>query len=988
MKSLLFLLSVCWITSIQAQALKPTEGIPQENPTKIALTHAHIVVSPDLILDDATLLIENGLVKQTGKDLSIPAGYEIRDLKGAWIYPSFIDPYTQVGMPKSESKSEEKGYQTESARKGNFYWNDAIKSDVQASTIFQKEEEQAKKYREMGFGVVHTFQADGIARGFSTVAQLSENQNLTTNFKSLSCFSFQKGSSTQSYPGSLMGSIALLRQAFYDAQWYEQAQQAYQKNPNQKAPQNNISLEALNKQMKNPMVFELKDNQDYFRIKKIADEFKLQVIYKGTGFEQEFLKDSPKETWIIPLKFPNPFAQPSQEDALQYSLMALKRWEQAPFNPFRMFQNGMQFCITAEGLDKETFFANLRKAVNCDLPEKEALSALTTRPAKLLGLEQSCGSLENGKQANFLICSGNIFKDSTVIYENWLQDQKYILQTFPEMDLRGTWSWKFDNQEFILEISGSKHAPEAKIKSGKTETSAKINTNSFPKIDLSFNGKEFKKNNIILASGLVENGKWFLEKSELKRTKSYQPENKPVSKDNNISAVTFPNMEYGLNSIPTAGHVLIQNATIWTNTDKGILKNTDVRLMDGKITEIGTKLSSNGAEIIDGSQKHLTCGIIDEHSHIAIYGDVNEATQSVTAEVRIGDVLHSQDINIYRQLSGGVTTSHLLHGSANCIGGQTELIKMRWGANPEQLKFDPNFKFIKCALGENVKQSNWGDDFTTRFPQTRMGVEATFENAFLRAMNYRNSWKEWEQNGKSQNKIPPAKDLELETLLEIIDSKRFITCHSYVQSEILMLMQVAEKFGFKVNTFTHILEGYKVSSAMKAHGAHASTFSDWWAYKYEVMDAIPHNAALLAQAGIPTAVNSDDAEMARRLNQEAAKAVKYGNLSEEEAWKLCTLNPAKMLHIDNRVGSVAVGKDADVVLWSDHPLSVYARVEKTFVDGKLYYDLKKDEEMRKFVMKERERILNKMAASEEQTVIPEPYRTFFIHHCETDEHQH
>ncbi|HRC33849.1 MAG TPA: amidohydrolase family protein, partial [Bacteroidia bacterium] len=369
--------------------------------------------------------------------------------------------------------------------------------------------------------------------------------------------------------------------------------------------------------------------------------------------------------------------------------------------------------------------------------------------------------------------------------------------------------------------------------------------------------------------------------------------------------------------------VVIKNTTVWTNESDGNLINTDVLIKNGKIALVGKNINEPGAEVIDGTEKHLTAGIIDEHSHIAVSGAVNECTQSVTAEVRIADVIDCEDVNIYRQLAGGVTSSHLLHGSCNPVGGQTQLIKLRYGLSSEELKFANWPGFIKFALGENVKQSNAGDNNTSRYPQTRMGVEQTYYNAFTRALDYQKAIKSFNALSTADRlkAKPVRKDLELDALAEIINGKRFITCHSYVQSEINMLMHVADSFHFQVNTFTHILEGYKVADKMKAHGAGASSFSDWWAYKYEVYEAIPYNGKILHDVGVTVAYNSDDAEMARRLNQEAAKAVKYGGVSEQEAWKFVTLNPAKLLHVDDKVGSIKVGKDADVVLWSDNPLS-------------------------------------------------------------------
>ncbi|HRP61660.1 MAG TPA: amidohydrolase, partial [Vicingus sp.] len=323
-----------------------------------------------------------------------------------------------------------------------------------------------------------------------------------------------------------------------------------------------------------------------------------------------------------------------------------------------------------------------------------------------------------------------------------------------------------------------------------------------------------------------------------------------------------------------------------------VLKNTDVLLKDGKIAQIGKDLIAEGAEMVDGKNKHLTAGIFDEHSHIAISRGVNECTQAVTAEVSIADVIDSDDINIYRQLAGGVVASQLLHGSCNPVGGQSALIKLKWGSSPEDMKIKDADGFIKFALGENVKQSNWGPFNRSRFPQTRMGVEQVYYDAFIRAKEYQNAWDAYAKltpNAKA-NSYAPRIDLEMETLNEILNKERFISCHSYVQSEINMLMHVADSMKFTVNTFTHILEGYKLADKMKAHGAGGSTFSDWWAYKFEVNDAIPYNAAIMHKQGVITAINSDDAEMGRRLNQEAGKAVKYGGVSEEDALKMVTLN--------------------------------------------------------------------------------------------------
>ncbi|MEQ8424962.1 MAG: amidohydrolase family protein, partial [Cyclobacteriaceae bacterium] len=369
-------------------------------------------------------------------------------------------------------------------------------------------------------------------------------------------------------------------------------------------------------------------------------------------------------------------------------------------------------------------------------------------------------------------------------------------------------------------------------------------------------------------------------------------------------------------------------------------------------------LSDGSAKVVDGTGKHLTAGIIDEHSHIGAASINDIATNS--GMVRIGDVIDSDAINIYRALAGGVVAVQILHGSANPIGGQSALIKLRWGESPENYKIQGADGFIKFALGENVKRSS--NPNSIRFPQTRMGVEQVYVDAFASARDYEKKWNAYNALSAKEkpSAIKPRKDLADETMLEILNKKRFISCHSYVQSEINMLMKVAEDFNFRVNTFTHILEGYKVADKMAEHGVAASTFADWWNYKWEVRYAIPYNAAIMHRAGVVTAINSDDAEMGRRLNQEAAKSVKYAGMSEEDALKMVTLNPAKMLHLDNQMGSIKTGKSADVVLWNDHPLSVYAKPLKTIIDGKVYFDVEKDEQNNQALDTERARLIQKM----------------------------
>ncbi len=422
--------------------------------------------------------------------------------------------------------------------------------------------------------------------------------------------------------------------------------------------------------------------------------------------------------------------------------------------------------------------------------------------------------------------------------------------------------------------------------------------------------------------------------------------------------LNYPHGEFGRARIPDqAGSVIVKGATIWTSGPQGKMENADLLVQNGKITKVGSGITiPSGSIVIDGKGKHVTAGLIDAHSHTGASGSVNEAGQAISAEVRIGDVVNASDIDIYRELAGGLTVAHILHGSANPIGGQSQLIKLRWGMLPEELKFENAPPTIKFALGENVKQSNWGDNYTSRYPQTRMGVEQIIRDEFIAALEYEKSWQRYE---KDKDGIPPRRDLELETILEIIRGKRFIHCHSYRQDEILMLMRLGEELGFKVSVFQHILEGYKVADVMAKHGAGGSSFSDWWAYKLEVYDAIPYNGALMHNVGVLVSFNSDSDEMARRMNTEAAKAVKYGGVSEIDALNFVTINPAKQLKVDNRVGSLEAGKDADFVVWSGHPLSTYSKCEQTWIEGRRFFDLEEDKLLRQQVEEQRAVLVQK-----------------------------
>jgi len=966
---------------VYSQETFPVNGVADPRSGSYAFTNATIVKDPQTTLQNAVMLIKDGKIIAVGNGIAIPKDAVVIDCKGKFIYPSFVDVFSDYGIaaPQRQPGAGFGGFgnapQTTSNTKGAYGWNQAIKPETEGVKLFNANEQKAKELRGIGFGTVLTHQQDGIARGTGTVVSLgNDNENLVVlKDRAAAFYSFDKGSSTQDYPGSLMGSISLLRQTYLDAQWYK----------NKPATEGfNISLQAWNDNQSLPQVFDATNKWNVFRADKIAKEFGVKYILKAGGDEYQRMDDIKKlnAPFILTLNFPGAPDVEDPNDARMVTLAEMKHWEMAPLQPGLFEKAGVNFAFTLSGLQSSgDFLTNLRKAIQYGLTESKALDALTRTPATLAGVFDKVGSLDAGKLANFVITNGPIFKDSTSFYQNWVQGKKYELKQDGWYDVRGVYNLaintKGTTRNFDVVVKGIPERVTATLTPSGDTTKMPLTFSVTDKlIRISWTsrgdmGRQTTLSGVIgdkvwSGTGFLGNGdvvQWKMNwKSELpadsataatdtsRRGGGGFRRNPPVPA---ATEVLYPFTGYGFKAGqgPVQQDVLVKNATVWTNEKDGILKNTDVLLKNGKIAAIGKDLPANGAKVIDGTGKHLTAGIIDEHSHIAMSGGVNECTQAVTAEVRVGDVLNPEDISIYRHLSGGVTSEHLLHGSCNPIGGQTELIKLRWGSNADQMKFSNWDPFIKFALGENVKRSTSTNN--TRFPDTRMGVEQVIVDAFQRAVDYQ--------------KLGPnkRKDLELETLSEILNKKRFITCHSYVQSEINMLLQVADRFGFKVNTFTHILEGYKVADKMKAHGVlGASTFSDWWAYKMEVQDAIAYNAAIMQKVGLVVAVNSDDAEQARHLNQEAAKAVKYGGVSEEEAFKMCTLNPAIMLHIADRVGSIKVGKEADVVLWNDHPLSIYAKPLYTLVDGTIYFDLNKDAEIQKAMNDERTRLIQKIIA--------------------------
>jgi len=993
-----------------SQPTFPVNGVGDERETTYAFKNATIVKNAQQQISNATMLVRNGKIIALGTMVTVPADAIVIDCTGKFIYPSFIDVYADYGMPAQQAQGGFRGFggpaQLTSNTKGAFGWNQAIRADVEAGKLFVTDDAKAKPMREIGFGAVLTHHKDGIARGTGSLVSLAnKKENLVIlKEKASAHYSLNKGTSTQAYPSSMMGNISLLRQTYLDAKWYKN-------NPDKEGV--NLSMIAWNNTQSLPQIFEANDKWNIIRANKIGNEFGVQYIIKTNGNEYQRVNEiaATKSTLIVPLNYPMAMDVEDPNDARFVSIADMKHWELAPTNPAALEKAGISFCLTTADLrSPATFMTNLRKAIENGLSETKALEALTTTPASVLGVSNMVGSLDEGKLANFLITTGNVFSEKTSIVENWIQGDKYVVKSDKWKDAAGNYMLSVQSAQgtksYTLQV---KSASAANVIATDTVTSKFTFDGKMVKINFA---PEKKSRNMIRLSGMSNGDVWngYGEDNEgnkltwtasltnaVAEAKVDTAKKKEPSK---LGAVTYPFTAFGWTEAPKQENILFKNATVWTNEAEGKLESTDVLVKDGKIAQIGKGLQDATAKVVDATGKHLSAGIIDEHSHIAA-ASINEGGQSVTSEVRIADNLNPDDINIYRQLSGGVTSSHILHGSANTIGGQTQLIKLRWGANDEKLKFEGSDGFIKFALGENVKRSS-SSQGNNRFPDTRMGVEQVLEDAFTRAKDYEKSIVAASAQPQATAKGKKAatvavdpyntvrRDLELEALVEIMNKKRFITCHSYVQSEINAALKVGDKMGVTFNTFTHILEGYKVADKMKAHGAAASTFSDWWNYKMEVVDAIPYNATIMSKVGLNVAINSDDAEMARRLNQEAAKSIKFGGMSEEDALKMVTLNPAKMLHVDQKVGSIKVGKDADLVLWSDNPLSIYAKAEKTMVDGVVYFDRIADAQMRKQQTAERNRLIQKMNGEKRAggpTAAPMPSYSVLLN-CGDHDHTH
>jgi imidazolonepropionase-like amidohydrolase len=968
-----------------ADGTPPFAGLRENTPTVHALVGARIVTAPGAVIEQGTIVLREGVITHVGAEVAIPADARRHDLAGRTIYPGLFDAYSEFAP----------GREALQTAGGAPYWNGEVVPQYRVAAHFRSVAGDNAKWRSQGVALRLAAPAHRVIKGTSAVVDTGDGDGAQSILLDDVALHLRLNPETRrrgedGYPGSPMGAVALVRQAFYDADWHRRAWQAHLQGEGVPRPERNDALAALEGYSgdRRRVMIDAPDELYFLRADAVAREFRLNTIVRGSGDEYRRL-DAIAATGrpvIVPVNFPSAPDVRTPEDARQVSLERLMDWDHAPENPGRLAAAGVTIALTSHGLrDRGEFLASVRKAVERGLDPIDALRALSTTPAELYGVADRVGTIQPGKLAYLTVTDGDLFAKQTKVLTTWIAGRPYDVSPPPLVEPRGTWTVELDEEggkkfSLVLKVTG-----EPKKLAGEIREQAKSAKLGYVELEdarlaFHFQSDPLGWEGIVRASGVISGetisgtGLWsdghrFTFDGQRTEPAASAPETAQAPNEappNEATAVpekraddeaeeqlaaaqaprralfpvNFPLGAAGRSAPPEQPPIVaFTGGTVWTAGREGTLPQANLLVRAGKVVAVGRDIDiPAGALVVDVTGKHLTPGLIDCHSHSATDGGINEATQSITAEVRIGDFIDADDINIHRQLAGGITTINVLHGSANTIGGQNAVLKLRWGALPEEMKFAQAPAGIKFALGENVKQSNW-PNANNRYPQTRMGVPELVDDAFRAAREYRAAWTRW-RPGLAE--LPPRVDLELEALAEILAGERLIHCHSYRQDEILAFLRVCERHGVRVATLQHVLEGFKVAEVIAAHGAGASSFSDWWAYKFEVYDAIPFNGALLHRAGVLVTFNSDSAELARRMNAEAAKAVKYGDVPETEALKFVTHNVARQLGIDAWVGALEPGRDADLVIWSGPPLSTLSICEQTWIDGRRYFDRAED----------------------------------------------
>ncbi len=945
-------------------------------PRVHALVHARVVPAPGTVLDDATIVLRDGVVEAVGSHLAPPPDARVWDLRGRTVYAGFVEAWldrTPAPAPRGGSREGPAAPVSAAppAARGAGADNVMVRAEVDVASTLDLGRDALDELRALGFTAAHVVPGAGVFRGQSALVNLRDgsaaDQLLRPHVAQVMAFELDRGGPAGSgrpggYPSSIMGSVALARQSLLDAGWARDAARLYATSRGVTRPHDDVSLRALSAVLpaygKQPLWMVTGDVLGCLRADAVAREFGCDAVLLGNGDEYRYLDAlrAAGRPFVLQVNYPEPPRAADDDEALDVDLEALRHWDTAADNPHRMQAAGIPFALSSQGLRKRTvFLARVRLAIERGLAPDAALAALTTVPAHLLGADTQLGRIEQGRIANLTVADGDLFAGTARVVEVWVEGDRYEIANRGDLEaLKGDWKLSFQRAaakiEPTLHVEGSEWTLTARIQDAAGIRA--LTEVRWAQSELTARSGDDRLRFAPPAAGSPDAAAgmwWFADGSSAPvRGTKVNADAKPAAAADSAKAsppaaaasAAVASVPWPPKPGPRPRAVVVRGATVWTCGPQGILADADLVAVDGKITAVGRGLRAPGGAVeVDGRGMHLTPGLVDCHSHSDLVGSVNEGTNICTAEVRTADILDSESIALYRELAGGLTVANQLHGSANSIGGQNTVIKLRWSEPPAGLVFRAAPPGIKFALGENPKQSNW-DDRNDRFPQTRMGVEQSIRERFIAARDYARQWNEYRHKGK--NAIPPRRDLQLEAIAEILSGERLVHCHSYRADEILMMMRVAEEFGFRVATFQHVLEGYKVADEMALHGAGASSFSDWWAYKFEVYDAIPYNGSILHDRGVVVSFNSDSSELARHLYLEAAKAVKYGGVPEPDALAFATLNPAKQLRIDNRVGSLEPGKDADFALWTQSPLAATTRCEQTWIEGRKYFDRRLD----------------------------------------------